>query len=332
MRRSLITLVLFLAAGSSGWAQDWARAMFDHTSHDFGVVARGQKVEHRFSLENIYLEDVSIEAVHSSCTCTTPEVTRKTLKTYEKGEIVAVVDTRKFLGHRESTFRVVFDEPFPAEVQLHCYVSIRSDVVLQPGAVQFDSVPYGTSVPAKKVSISYAGRDDWQILRTETGNPHIVVSLIETGRQLGQVSYDLLVGLKAGAPVGYLRDRVTLVTNDRDEKATHVVVSVEGVVKPTVSAGPSPLMLGLVGVGKEVERALMVRADKPFRILEVSGPNDQFRFKITDEAKTLHVVPVTFAAGGTPGKVAGTIRIKTDVPGAELLEVIVHAQVVDPSS
>ena len=36
--------------------QQWAKEMFDHTSHDFGTVARGAKMEHRFTLENIYEE------------------------------------------------------------------------------------------------------------------------------------------------------------------------------------------------------------------------------------------------------------------------------------
>ncbi|MFH1918296.1 MAG: DUF1573 domain-containing protein [Planctomycetota bacterium] len=331
MRRSFVAIVLLLAAGSPSAAQDWARKMFDHTSHDFGVVARGQKVEHRFSLQNIYVEDVSIEAVHSTCTCTTPEVKKKRLKTYEKGEIVAVVDTEKFLGRREATFRVVFDEPFPAEVQLHCYVRIRSDVVLHPGMVRFGSVLHGSDAPPKKISISYAGRNDWQILRAGSNNPHLETKLVETGRQLGQVSYDLFVGLKAGAPVGYLRDRVVLVTNDQDTSAAQVIVSVEGTVTSTLSVKPSSLMLGLITAGKEVERTLLVRGSEAFRIVNISGPDEQFRFKLSEEAKTLHVVPVTFSAGDAPGKISGTIRIKTDVPGSEVLEVQFHGQVVAPS-
>ena len=38
--------------------------MFDHTTHDFGVVARGAKVEHRFVVENNYEEDIHIESVY----------------------------------------------------------------------------------------------------------------------------------------------------------------------------------------------------------------------------------------------------------------------------
>ena len=45
-------------------AQDWARKMFDKTTHDFGVVARGAKAEYRFVIENIYEEDAHIKSVH----------------------------------------------------------------------------------------------------------------------------------------------------------------------------------------------------------------------------------------------------------------------------
>ena len=59
---------------------DWAKAMFDHLSHDFGVVARSAKVEYRFVVENPYNEDMQIESVRSSCGCSTAELTKQHLK------------------------------------------------------------------------------------------------------------------------------------------------------------------------------------------------------------------------------------------------------------
>jgi len=341
MRRIFITLGLLLSAGSPSLAEeiaDWATPMFDHTSHDFGTVARGQEAEHGFPLKNIYVEDVVIEAVHSSCSCMIPRVTRNRLKMHEKGEIIAVVDTKKFLGRKETTFRVdlscqTAQGLLRAEVQLHAYAYIRSDVVVEPGAVRFGSVPHGAGAPRQKVSISYAGQSDWKILQAE-GNPYLDLELIETGRHPGpastQVSYDLLVGLKADAPVGSLRDPVMLVTNDRDRNAARVVVSVEGDVTATISAKPSPLMLGLISPGQSVERPLVVRGQKPFRITDISGPNDRFQFEVADEAKILHVVPITFTAGDTPGTVTGEIRIQTDAPGGETLKVKYHGRIVAP--
>jgi hypothetical protein len=341
MRGIIITLGLLLAAGRPSLGQDWATRMFDHTSHDFGIVARGQETVHRFPLENIYVEDVCIESVHSSCHCITPKVdrNRKRLKTHQKGAILALVDTRKFLGRKEATFRInvscqTSHGLLRAEVQLHVYAYIRSDVVLEPGTVQFGSVTFGAGAPAKRVSISYAGRSDWKILRAESGNPHLNLRLVETGRNPGrgstQVSYDLFVGLSSDAPVGYVRDPVLLVTNDRDKKATRIVIDVEGSVVPTISAQPSPLMLGVINPGQQVERTLVVRGKEPFRITKISSPDDRFRLETSDEAKTLHVVPVKFTAGDAPGPVTGEIHIQTDSPGAETLVVKCHGQIVAP--
>ena len=130
-----------LAALTAGrvQAQDWAREMFDHTSHDFGTVARGAKVEHRFGVENIYLEDAHIKSAKASCGCTSPEVPVEILKTWKKAYVVAKVDTVNFEGQKDVTINVEFDKPFPAEVQLYIHCYIRSDVVLDPGSVHLRS-------------------------------------------------------------------------------------------------------------------------------------------------------------------------------------------------
>ena len=67
--------------------------MFAATSHDFGHVARGAKAEFAFELQNVYEEDIHILDVRTSCGCTTPTITKPTLKTWEKGSIVATLNT-----------------------------------------------------------------------------------------------------------------------------------------------------------------------------------------------------------------------------------------------
>ena len=149
-RAGWMAWLLMAVAGSTGLGQewDWAGEMFDHTSHDFGTVARGAKVEHRFVFENKYVEDVHVESVRSTCSCTTPKIINPSLKTWEKGAIVIVVDTASYLGRKDATLTVVFDKPFPAEVRIQVRTYIRSDVVVQPGVVQFGTVIQGNSASA----------------------------------------------------------------------------------------------------------------------------------------------------------------------------------------
>ena len=71
------------------------------------------------------------------------------LKTYEKGAIVATLNTPSFLGQRGATITVVLDKPFYAEVQLHVSGYIRSDVVFEPGSVQLGDLEQGTATQAE---------------------------------------------------------------------------------------------------------------------------------------------------------------------------------------
>ena len=62
----------------------------------------------------------------------------------------------------------------------------------------------------------------------------------------------------------------------------------------------------------------MVRADRPFRIKAITGDKASFEIpKPPGDAKSVHVVPVTFVAGAEIGKVVKTIHIETDIGGAQ---------------
>ena len=71
-RKPAFILLLTVLAVSPCFGQEWAQKMFKVTEHDFGSVARGAKAEYRFVFENLYMEDVHIAGVRSSCGCTTP--------------------------------------------------------------------------------------------------------------------------------------------------------------------------------------------------------------------------------------------------------------------
>jgi len=308
-------------------AQEWAKEMFNHTSHDFGTVARGAKAEHRFILENIYQEDVRISDLRVSCGCTKPQVSKRLLKTWEKAEITATLDTRGFMGRKDATITVVFDLPFKAEVPLQVHSYIRSDLVLQPEAVRFGSVAQGASAQ-RKVTVSYAGRNDWKIERVESSKPHLAAEAVLAGRAERQATYELVVTLKDTAPPGYFCDDLILVTNDNNPRSSRVPVPVEGVVVTGLTVRPSPLMLGVVEAGQSVSRQLVIQGVAPFRILGATCADERIRFSVPQTAKNVHLLPVTFTAGQAPEEFTGKIRIETDAAAGRVTEVAVQAQVV----
>lgn len=340
-RAIALLIVALLAIPTPGYAQQWAAKMFDHTSHNYGVVARGAKAEHRFSLENLYEEDVHIRQVTSSCGCASMKITKKTLKTYETSEIVVTLNTRKFYGRKDATLKVKLDfeqkndegvrTSLPAEVLLHIYSYIRRDVVFEPGSAQFDSVLEGTPA-TRKIQLSYAGSSDWKIVGYQSENPNLEVQAVETRRQNGQVGYEIQVDLLAGAPAGYLRDHVVLVTNDRREDARQVLLMVEGRVIPAISVSPSPLMLSIVATNQTTTKRLVVSAAEPFQILSVSCPDGRFAFTVPKGSKKVQLIPVTFTSGSTSGRVSEKILIETDFAKHPTLEITASGQVVAPEA
>jgi hypothetical protein len=328
LRHWLISWLMLSGMVAEGHGQQWARRMFDHTSHDFGFVARGAKAEHTFTMENIYVEDARIATIRTTCGCTTTRISKTLLKTWEKAEITAVVDTRSFLGRKDATLTVVLDRPFPAEVQLNLYCYIRGDVVLQPGAVQFGTVPQGAAAQ-RKLSVSYAGRGDWQIVRVESVSPYLAGQVVETLRGGNRVAYDLIVTLRDDAPPGTIQEHLMLVTNDSGMSA-RVPVPVEGVVAPAVSVRPALLMMGVVETGGSVTRQLVIQGQTPFRITAVQCDDPRITVPLPEKADKLHIIPVTFRASDTPGNVSAKLRIVTDLAGTTH-DVPIQVQIVPHS-
>ncbi|NQU21867.1 MAG: DUF1573 domain-containing protein [Candidatus Nealsonbacteria bacterium] len=315
-RKTILAVVLVLMLGSSAFGQQWARKMFTQSNHDFGSVARGAKVEYEFEFSNIYLEDVHVSSVRASCSCTQVEVKSRDLKTYEKGAIVAKFNTKAFRGARGATLTVTFDKPFRAQVQLHVKGYIRSDVVLNPGGVEFGSVDQG-SAAEKRIAVNYAGRSDWRITEVRSANPHVSGEVVERRRGRGQVSYDLVVRVNPSAPAGYLNERLLLVTNDR--RSPQVPVHIEGHVQSGITVSPAALFMGSVEPGQKVTKQLVIRGKRPFRILAITCGQQCFEANVSagQVPKLVHIVPVTFVAGDSIGKVAETLRIETDLGDAQ---------------
>jgi hypothetical protein len=285
--------------------------MFAVRSHDFGTIARGAKAEFAFELTNLYLEDVHIASVRSTCGCTTPRIEKDTLKTYEKGSIIAHINSDRFLGHQSATLTVTIDKPLYAQVQLNVKVYVYSDVLLEPAGVAFGSIVEGTSVD-RTIRVQYTGRSDWQIQEVRSDNPHLTATVTEKSRQGGRIAYDLNAVLDAEAPAGYLNESLWLVTNDA--RAKNIPVPVDGQILPSISVSPASLFLGVVQPGGRVTKQLVVRGQKPFRITAIHGDCEclQVTVPMDKEAKLLYLIPVTFIAGERAGKITQTVCIETD--------------------
>lgn len=326
MLRKLIVVFFVVTTGATARGQEWARKMFATTSHDFGAVAHGAKAEFRFKLTNIYVEDVHIADVRSSCGCTTPVVGIKQLKTYDEGYVLATFNTKNHQGQKSATLTVTIDKPFPAEVQLQVSGFIRSDVELDPGGIQFGTVDAGSPSQQTLKITARTGRD-WRITAIRSSSEFVEAEAVETGRQLGDVRYEMQVRLLPGAPSGYLKERLVIVAGE--STTTEFPIEVEGRVLAPLTA-TSLLFMGVVKPSSTTRKPLVIQGKQPFRITNVECDNECFTCDCPEKAERRHILHVTFAAPDTPGKRKAKLRIKTDLETEPSLEVPVAVNVVAP--
>jgi len=323
----VIAAVSLLPAEAS--AQEWAKKMFTVTSHNFGTVAKGSKTEYRFQFRNLYKEDLHVVGVRTSCGCTSPVVTKHDLKTHETGEVVATFNTRTFLGQHGATLTVTFDKPYYAEVQLRVAGNIRGDVTFEPPFVDLGNVDLGKGAE-RTVRVTHVGGTPWEIKDVRSANPHFEVQLSKPTHTPSQTVYDLVARLKPEAPAGYVTGQLILVTND--PRAAQIPMDVEGRVVAEVTVSPQLLALGVVEPGASVTKNVVVRANRPFCVTGVVCADGCLSCEPKTTPATVHILPVTFQAGASAGKVERQLKITTDLGEGAVPTVTVQAIVEPPAA
>lgn len=317
-------LFTFLPLSNALVAQEWAKKMFATLEHDFGTVAKDSMQEFRFEFTNLYKEDLHISGVRASCGCTIPTAEQDTVKTFEKGTILATYNTKAFAGARGATVTVTFDKPYFAEVQLQVNGFIRTDLAFSPSILGFGEFSIKDK-PKLEFSISHAGSSDWMITDVRSKHTYYEVAILERTQLANQVGYKLAVQLKDNIPVGYLQDNLIIVTNDITNQ--EIKLPVTGKVSAPVTLSPSSLLLGITSPETEINKRLILRADEPFTIESITCDYPGVRFQLSDEAKKIHIVPVTFTAGLSAQKIQATITAKVNLDGELILKCPLSATV-----
>jgi hypothetical protein len=189
---------------------------------------------------------------------------------------------------------------------------------LNPTFVSFGTLDLGQA-GERSIEVQYAGRSDWKIGEVKSPSAWLTPTLTELSRGDGRVGYQLSVKLADGAPAGYMRETLTLVTNDANK--TQVPVAVEALVVPPLSVSPDALHLGIVEPGQTVSRTIVVKAKTPFRIVQALATNPALAIKTSGESRNVHLLPVTLNAEGLSGRLTGTIHIQTDLGGGRTVDV-----------
>ena len=302
--------------------EEWAREMIDkdQLSINYKSVAKGQDVSFKIRVRNKYKEDMQITSLATSCGCISWDENRGgtllpapiVIPSGKEQVITLRLDTIRHQGEQKNkratiTFLNTAVNPLQgrgtATVLVEGY--IRSDVVLEPGSVNFGSVDPEKGAE-QRISVNYAGRPDWKLVSAKCSSPHLTTDFVEKSRVVGPITsvrYELIVKLKESAPVGQLRDQLILVTDDANNP--QIPVQVDARVESDIIV--TDANFGTLTPGKPKSIKVIVRYTKlpvkAFKIEKFERTRDDSSIKIEKSAdfKPLHAFTLTFTPPNEPG-------------------------------
>jgi len=311
MRQVVFAWLALLTATPAIPAQTWANKLFkDQVTHDFGTVARGAQLYHRFSITNIYAVPLEVTNIRVSCGCITATPNPKVLQPRQTGSIDIVMDARRFSGPKAVSVHVTVGPTYVSTAELKITANSRADVVFNPGHVNFGAVSPGQG-SSQVIDVEYAGGLDWRVTEVVAKDLPFDTTLRELYRRPGQVGYQVKVTLRPEAPPGALRHQMYLRTND--PASPLIPVLVEADVQSALSLSPSTLRLGQGQAGDVLIRKVFVQGQKPFRVLGVDGLGDGVSLNVepstTPGARQVLVFKIELSKAGALRK---ELKVRTD--------------------
>ena len=285
---------------------------------------RGSQIRHTFLVVNRTNSDIHIANWRTKCGCTDVRVGARLIPPGTQTTIEATINTTNFQGYKPSGLTLTLDRPSWVEVDLNLTCYIRSDIVTNPGQLDFGIVRRSAKLPSSSLTLTYSGaRSDWSIVQMKTQTAKVKAEAKEIGRTAdGQINWLITATLQPAVTTGYFKDEVTLITNDTPAQA--IPISVVASVQSAVSVTPSIINLGRVRPGETVSRAKVVhvRSSAPFAIKELTSTRPEL---VSSEPQpgslSDHVLNLTFKAPETLGPYHAIVKMKTDLtdePPAQL--------------
>jgi Protein of unknown function (DUF1573) len=344
MRLHPLTLLPLLLLATPVVAQEpipWANKFFCTKGespppiilHDFGTLPKGTVKTYRFKLNNIYAVPMNVVEPKANCGCVSVIEYTGMMKPSEVGHIDIKLDTSRVDGEKDIQLSVRFEgrnpetkDLFWSYARLDVRVVSRADIAINPGAVQFNTVPAGEKA-VQKVTVVYSGRNkNWNITEVGFKKELFDVKVAPVQVRGATAAYTVTATIKANAPTGSFDDSIVLKTNDVGTPALNL--SATGMIQAPLRLVRDGLKFGPVEIGSKKEQVAVVQADKEFKITAVNGQGDGVTAPVLPlKANKVQSVTITFAPDKA-GPVKKELTIKID--SGETIKLMVEGVGTDP--
>lgn len=337
----ILLLVLSVAPSYAQEGLPWANKFFTGKEEapppviiqDFGTLPKGSVRTHRFTMTNIFAVPMQLMEPKPSCGCVSVIAYTNKMDPKETGQIDIKIDTSRVEGVKKVRLPVYFvgthpktGERFQSVAELEIRAVSRPDILMSPGAITFGVNPTGTK-NTQTMTVTYNGRlKGWSITEVGFKKELFDVSVKPLDNRNGAVSYLLTATTREDMPAGPFEDQIVLRTND--PAAPALTINISGTVQSALSVFPNePIRLGKVEIGSRMDKNVIVRADKPFKIISVDGQGDGVSVTLRPLAPQKTMPLTVVFAPEKAGAVKKTLTVKTDL--GETVQISVEATGVE---
>jgi hypothetical protein len=330
----LMTAAVAAVAQQAAPAAEAAKPVIDIAEKikDFGVVAKGQKLNATFVVKNTGAAPLEISQVRPTCGCTVANFD-KTIAPGATGKIDAEVDTAGFNGPISKAVLVFSNDPATPQVNLVIKADIRAFIeVLPRNLIRFNVL---SGEPATEKVILLPGEDSqFKVLSVDAGGgPYQTAfrELPEAERvpERKGSQWEVSVTVPTTAPEGLLNHKLIVKTSE--PKAAEVPLTVSGVVRPIVQVIPAELNFGQVRGDAPVGRNIILvnnRQGTQLELTKVEVDNPGFTAEVIPlQAGQRFQVAVTMQPGLAKGAQKATLKIATNDASKPTVSVPIQATV-----
>jgi hypothetical protein len=292
---------------------------------DFGVVAKGDKLDWAFSIKNTGNTDLTIISAKPGCGCTVADFD-KTVAPGAVGKVTAHVDTTNFAGPIAKSVTVETNDPNNPSSTLTIHAIVKPYVEAYPaGFVRYNMLQGDTET--QSVTFYSEEDDPFEITKIEAPSEYVKVAVrkleneadrvANVGRP-GQAQYrlDITVG-GPEAKIGPLADKVHILTNSKHQP--EYWVSISGVIRPTIRVEPLGINFGeITATDNGATRIVMLKSNdlktpEHFTVTkaETSTPLVGASIKPTPNKGEFEVT-LQISKDAKPGDIDGMVKIYTN--------------------
>lgn len=334
MKRRIVTLLTVLVAASPLLAQGTPKAVPTAPIKNFDIVAKGDTLVHTFEIRNDGDAPLEIANVRPACGCTVAEYDEK-IAPGQTGSIHAKLDTSDFSGPISKSIAVFTNDPENPKLQLVVKAKVQPFIAVTPGFARY---VYVRGEPIKPIPQTLWAEDGQPMKVTKVSAPYDFLKLshrpateAESNSKGKGQQWVVSIELEPNAPVGALREFITVETDHPRQKSVRIPLS--GFVRPRQHVTPVNLEFGqLQGDSLPLQRSFHFTnfTTQPIEIQKIETDYPQIKVDVQpSERQPGHrfKLLMTLEPGLPKGKLATQLRIHTNDAQNPVVQVPVTATI-----